>query len=125
MTNMEKIAEMVKNDPSLQEKLDAESKRLAESGKTDIREISADAVKAVFGVELTGEELDQLTDTNAKMDLDELDNVAGGIDLLQTAIGTLQYASSPIKIILPISYAVGDRIRKAAFGPDDNEEKKS
>ena len=79
MSNLEKIEEMIKNDPTLQEKLAAETKRLTESGKDDLREITAEATKAVFGIELTGEELDALPVKPEKMNLDELDNVAGGV----------------------------------------------
>ena len=82
MNNLEKMNEMLKNDPALQEKLAVETKRLTDSGEKDIRKISAEAIKATFGVDLTDEELDQVTNaaekTARKLDLDELDNVAGG-----------------------------------------------
>ena len=82
MTNLEKIEEMMKNDSTLQEKLAAETKRLTDSGEKDLRKISAEAVKATFGTDLTDEELDQVTNAAAKaatkLDLDELDSVAGG-----------------------------------------------
>ena len=85
MTNLEKIEEMMKNDPTLQEKLAAETKRLTDSGEKDIRKISGEAVKATFGVDFTEEELDQVTQAAEKaarkLDLDELDNVAGGITI--------------------------------------------
>ena len=85
MNNLEKIAEMLNNDPELLKKLEAESKRLTESGKKDIREITAEAVKAIFGTDLTDEELDQIVNTApkaaeepTKLGLDALDDVAGG-----------------------------------------------
>ena len=86
MSNLEKIDKMAKSNPELLEKLATESKRLADSGEKDIRKISAEAIKAVYGVDLTDEELDQVADSaakasakpSAKLNLDELDNVAGG-----------------------------------------------
>ena len=73
---------MTKTNPELLEKLQAETKRLTGSGEKDLRKISAEAIKAVYGVDLTDEELDQVANTAAKaatkLDLDELDNVAGG-----------------------------------------------
>ena len=77
MSNSEKIREMMKNDPTLLEKLEAETQRLTESGKTDTQEIRAEAIKAVFGVDMTEEEPDQ-AGTATKLDLDELDEVSGG-----------------------------------------------
>ena len=86
MSNLEKIEEMMKSDPTLQEKLAAETKRLTDGGEKDVRKISAEAVKATFGTELTDEELDQITNVaekaSTKLDLDELDNVAGGCSTL-------------------------------------------
>ena len=97
MTNLEKIEEMMKNDPSLQEKLAAETKRLTDSGEKDLRKISAEAIKATFGTDLTDEELDQVTKVAAeaskkastKLDLDELDNVAGGGQVRATCYGAI------------------------------------
>ena len=77
MSSKEKIREMMKNDPTLLEKLEAETQRLTESGKTDTQEIRAEAIKAVFGVDMTEEEPDQ-AGTATKLDLDELDEVSGG-----------------------------------------------
>ena len=85
MSNLEKIEEMMKNDSTLQEKLAAETRRLTGSGEKDLRKITAEAIKATFGTDLTDEELDQVTDAAAKaatkLDLDELDNVACGRSL--------------------------------------------
>ena len=93
MSNLEKIEEMMKNDPTLQEKLAAETKRLTDSGEKDLRKISAEAVKATFGTDLTDEELDQVTNAAAKastkLDLDELDNVAGGGQVRATCYGAI------------------------------------
>ena len=94
MTNLEKIEEMMKNDLTLQEKLAAETKRLTDSGEKDLRKISTEAIKATFGVNLTEEELNQIADAAAKattkattkLDLDELDNVAGGSESTENAI---------------------------------------
>ena len=77
MSNKEKIREMMKNDPTLLEKLEAEIKRLSESGEKDIVDIRAEAIKTVFGVGKTEEEPDQ-AGTATKLDLDELDEVSGG-----------------------------------------------
>ena len=93
MNNLEKMNEMLKNDPALQEKLAVETKRLTDSGEKDIRKISAEAIKATFGVDLTDGELDQVADAAAKastkLDLDELDNVAGGGKVAATCYGAI------------------------------------
>ena len=77
MSNSKKIREMMKNDPTLLEKLEAEIKRLSESGEKDIEDIRAEAIKTVFGVDMAEEEPDQ-AGTATKLDLDELDEVSGG-----------------------------------------------
>ena len=97
MSNLEKIEEMTKNNPELLEKLQAETKRLTGNGEKDLRKISAEAVKATFGTDLTDEELDQVTKVaaeaskkaSAKLDLDELDNVAGGGQVRATCYGAI------------------------------------
>ena len=86
MNNLEKIEEMMKNDATLQEKLATETKRLTDSGEKDIRKITAEAIKATFGVDLTDEELDQVANVAAQaaakesteLDLNEMNTVVGG-----------------------------------------------
>ena len=85
MSNLEKIEEMTKNNPELLEKLQAETKRLTGNGEKDLRKISAEAIKAVYGIDLTDEQLDQVANTAAKaaaeLNPDELENVSGGRSL--------------------------------------------
>ena len=79
MNNLEKMNKMVESDPELQEKLEAEVRRLAKSKEAaNPEEALIMAVKTVMGIDL----LDTGTDTDAgestKMDLEELDEVSGG-----------------------------------------------
>ena len=90
MSNSKKIREMMKNDPTLLEKLEAEIKRLSENGEKEIEDIRAEAIKAVFGVDKTEEEPDQ-AGTATKLDLDELDEVSGGF--LEPEDSTIQVIS--------------------------------
>ena len=77
MSQLDKVTEMLRNDPSLVEKLAAEARRLAKAGEKDVRKVSAEAIRTVFGAELTDEELDQVADSAMKqcqaIDSDELD----------------------------------------------------
>ena len=82
MNNLEKINEMLKDSPELKQKITEEAKRLAESKEAgDPKEAIVKAVKVGLGIELTPEELDALFETPGKMDLEDLDNVAGGFDV--------------------------------------------
>ena len=118
MNNQEKITEMLKNDPELAEKLAAETKRLADSGKKDVREITAESIKAVFGIDLTDEELDQVAGTAAKaaeeatkLDLDELDDVAGG----EFSLGTLGKRAAAGAVLGGTAGAMGGAVAGSCF----------
>ena len=80
MSNMEKVNEMMKNNPDLAGQLAEEAHRLSESGEKDVRKISFEAVKKVFGVDLTGEELDQVEKDAKATELtpEMLEAVSGG-----------------------------------------------
>ena len=92
MSNLEKVNEMLMKDPETAKKLAEEMKRLAESKEAaDVKEAMAKGVKAVFGIELTDEELEaalakpetseEASAKTEKLDLDALDQVAGGITM--------------------------------------------
>ena len=80
MSNVEKVNEMMKNNPDLAGQLAEEAHRLSESGEKDVRKISFEAVKKVFGVDLTGEELDQVEKDAKTTELtpEMLEAVSGG-----------------------------------------------
>ena len=79
--NMKKAAEMLKNDPTLKEKLVAETRRLAKAGKDkSANEILAQAIKNVLGIDLTAADLDAAKAGRREMAPDDLKNVAGGFD---------------------------------------------
>ena len=79
MNNLEKMEEMLKDNPELKQKITEEAKQLAESKEAgDAKEAIAKAIKAVLDNDLTGEELNAMMEKSGKMDLDDLDQVAGG-----------------------------------------------
>jgi len=94
MSNLEKINEILRKDPDTVKKLSEEMLRLSEgkdpADKAELKEIMAKAAKTVFGLELTDEELEESLETAEKpvaapgeaekMNMDELDQVAGGAD---------------------------------------------
>lgn len=91
MSNLEKINEMLKKDPELLEKLQAETRRLSDSGEKDIRKISAEAIRAVFDTDLSDEELDHIVKASRELDLNEMENVsaAGFFDIIVKGIGNV------------------------------------
>ena len=86
MSNLEKVNEMLVKDPETAKKLAAEMKQLTESNEAaDVKEAMAKSVKAVFGLDLTDEDVEaamakpeEAPADSKKMNLDELDQVAGG-----------------------------------------------
>ena len=83
MNNIEKIKEMMKNDPELRDKLQAEAKRIEGSGDNkDEKTVLAQAVKTVFDIDLTEEEITKLLDEDPEeLDLDDLEAASGGYSL--------------------------------------------
>ena len=81
MSNIDKVNEMLINDPELQGKLNEEIKRLLDSGEvTDKKEVLGKATANVLNVELTGEELDALFTAARSMTPEQLEQVSGGIN---------------------------------------------
>lgn len=88
MSNIEKMAEMLHNNPELQDRIEAEMERLAGANETaDGMDALAMAVKAVLGIDLSGEDVETLAaesgvlDSNAEsreLSLDELETLSGG-----------------------------------------------
>ena len=79
MNNLEKMEEMLKDNPELGQKTFEEADRLVESKEAENpKEALAKAVKTVLDLDLTEEEQDALVADNGKMDLENLDAVAGG-----------------------------------------------
>ena len=75
MTNMEKAKEMMEKDPELMEKVNAEVERLVNAKEgSSLEEAMAKAIKTVLDIDVAEEELKE----SRKMNLDELDDVAGG-----------------------------------------------
>ena len=79
MNNAEKMEEMLNENPELGQKISAEADRLMESEEVgDPKEAIAKAVKAVLSIDLTQEELDAMLEESGELDLDDLDQIAGG-----------------------------------------------
>ena len=79
MNNLEKLHELLKDNPELQQKLTTEANKLLESKEAkDTKEAVAKAAKAELDIELTQEELDTVTEAAEKLSLEDLDAVAGG-----------------------------------------------
>lgn len=59
MNNLDKLAEMLQNDPELQEKINLEVRRLAESGEArNLVEGLDMAINSILGIDLTDEEIE-------------------------------------------------------------------
>ena len=89
MSNLEKKTQMPEIDPTLLEKVKAESQRLTESGVTDITENLTQSFKTGMGLDLTEEEANVLVKLSLQqlagetpgegiLSEEELDNVSGG-----------------------------------------------
>ena len=75
----ENKAEMLKNTPEMKEKIIAEVVRLAETGEAaSPEEAMAMAIKNVAGIEVPIEKMKVISEEAQKIDLEELDEVAGG-----------------------------------------------
>ena len=93
MTNLEKANEMLKKDPELMEKVSAEVERLANAKEAATpEEAMAKAIKTVLDIDVTEEELKGAKELN----LDELDNVAGGSDPDSTGVKILETVMTPV-----------------------------
>ena len=58
MSNMEKVKEMLQNDPGTMEKFMEEIQRIAQGGEAaDAKECTIKAVKSILDIDLTGEDL--------------------------------------------------------------------
>ena len=61
MNNLEKVAELLQNDPQLQEKINEEAKRVAEKGEASGLVEAVDmAINNILGIDLTDEEIQVL-----------------------------------------------------------------
>ena len=79
MTNMEKANEMLTKNPELMEKYNAEVERLVDTKEaTTPEEAMIKAIKTVLDIEVSEDEFKAPTNETQKLNLDELDNVAGG-----------------------------------------------
>ena len=79
MGNTEKMTEMLRNNPELQDELMAEIERLAEADETlDEAEALGKAAKTVLGIDLTKEDMEALAAEGRDLSLEELDAINGG-----------------------------------------------
>ena len=148
MTNLEKVNAALLKDPETVKKLAEEISRISESRKTaSLKEVMGEAVRNVFGFELTEEELEKALAKPEKMSDDELDLVAGGFDWDEfykkadkvaffadrglTAIGTIVHSAatgmwSPLGVVGELYrngkkyFAETDEMYEEVFGDDDD-----
>ena len=79
MTNMEKANEMLKKNPELMAKVNAEVERLANAKEAATpEEAIVKAVKTVLDIDVVENELKTPTNGTQELNLDEMDKVAGG-----------------------------------------------
>lgn len=79
MSNMEKVKEMLQNDPGMMEKVREEFQRIAQGGNdVDVTECTIKAVKTILDIDLTGEELNAFDTKPGELSLEELGQVSGG-----------------------------------------------
>ena len=61
MNNLEKVAEMLQSDPALQDKINEEARRVAESGEAkNLIEALDMAINTILGIDLTDDEIQVL-----------------------------------------------------------------
>ena len=79
MSNMEKVKEMLQNDPGMMEKVREEIQRIAQVGEAvDAKECMIKAVKTILDIDLTGEELNAFDTKPGELSLEEMGQVSGG-----------------------------------------------
>lgn len=79
MSNMEKVKEMLQNDPGMMEKVREEIQRIAQGGEAaDAKECMIKAIKSILDIDLTGEDLKAFETKPGEISLEELDQVSGG-----------------------------------------------
>ena len=79
MSNMEKVKEMLQNDPWMMEKVREEIQRIAQVGEAvDAKECMIKAVKTILDIDLTGEELNAFDTKPGELSLEEMGQVSGG-----------------------------------------------
>ena len=77
--NLDKMAEMLQNDPGLQEKIITETGRLAQSGEAaGPGEALIGAVRAVLDIDLTEEEVKALAEEPRELSPEDMEAVSGG-----------------------------------------------
>ena len=80
--NMKKVAELLKSDNTLAEKISAEAMRLAETMKDKKpNEILAQAIKNILGIDIPAKDLESENAIRQELTPDDMEKVAGG-DLL-------------------------------------------
>lgn len=98
MKNLEKMGELLENDPELKKKIIAEADRLLESKEAgDRKEAFTRAVKAELDIDLTPEDLDFINESTKELNPDELGSVSGGIVTFIAACG----------VVVACSFALG------------------
>ena len=80
--NMKKVAELLKSDNTLAEKISAEAMRLAETMKDKKpNEILAQSIKNILGIDIPTKDLESENAIRQELTPDDMEKVAGG-DLL-------------------------------------------
>ena len=77
--NMKKVAELLKSDNTLAEKISAEAMRLAETMKDKKpNEILAQAIKNILGIDIPAKDLESENAIRQELTPDDMEKVAGG-----------------------------------------------
>ncbi len=79
MTNLEKMNEMLINNPELQQKIDTEIKRFAKTKETDDpKKIFASTAKSVLDIDFSEEEVNEIFSKVRPLSPEELEQASGG-----------------------------------------------
>ena len=79
MTKLEKMNEMLISNPELQQKIDAELKRFAETRETDDpKKIFASTAKSVLDIDFSEEEVNEIFSKVRPLNPEEMEQASGG-----------------------------------------------
>ena len=115
MDSIEKLKEELNNNPELQEKINAEAKRIAENKEaSDPREAIGKAIKAILDIDLTEEELAALVPQGTELSMAEMEQASGG-DVLDSVSDFFTMIGDSWNTVLCLKLGCHDYVWKGEY----------